>query len=292
MEFIRTFVSWCKRPNKSVLVQYVEAFVIILPIAFVIRTFLYGLYQVPSGSMEPTMLVGERFIADKLSIWFSSPKRGDIISFNDPTYKYSKNPIIHLIESYLWLPNGPANWTKRVIAIPGDIILGTIEDGKPVIYLNGEKLDEPYINPYPLLSEMHNDGIIGQKTYDPKFSFNDQPFYVFDRVGVRLAKEYLSRLGRPSIAYPYTPLPRYSGGSDIFEHKLKKGEYFCLGDNRLGSSDSRVWEILNEKNIHGKIIFRLWSHDSDASFWILDLILHPIDFWKRMRWGRFLQRVK
>lgn len=122
---------------------------LLLLIVFVIRTFGFGLYQVPTGSMETTMLVGERFFADKFSYLFSAPKRGDIIAFNDPQYAYSTNRVKRLIEDYVW---GPSNWTKRIIGQPGDTVRGTVEDGKPVVYLNGEKLDEPYLNQYPLLA--------------------------------------------------------------------------------------------------------------------------------------------
>ena len=293
MELILKIIRWLKRPNKSTLAQYIEAFIIILPIAFIIRTFLYGLYQLPpSGSMETTMLNGERFLADKLSLWFSSPNRGDIISFNDPVYKYSKNKIIKLIERYVWLPWGPDNWTKRVIAVPGDHIKGVIEDGKPAIYLNGKKLNEPYVNTYPIIATISGKNDLKYKSYDPKFPLENQPFYRFNPFQVYAAKRFLESRGHPAILYPGTPIPTGSEGSDVFEYNLGDREYLCLGDNRLGSHDSRGWGLLKEEDIHGKIIFRLWSHDGDASFWILDLLLHPIDFWKRMRWGRCFQKIK
>lgn len=94
-----------------------ELIFVILPVAFLIRTFGFGLYQVPTGSMETTLLVGERFLADKLTYWFRPPKRGEIIAFNAPDasvcsqgYKYSKNPFTNWIERYIW---GPSNWTKK-----------------------------------------------------------------------------------------------------------------------------------------------------------------------------------
>ena len=91
--------------------EYLEALIIIIPVAFLIRSFGYGLYRVPTGSMEPTMLVGERFFADKLTPLFAKPDRGDIITFNDPTYPYSNSPLIYSVQRYLW---GPSNLTKRV----------------------------------------------------------------------------------------------------------------------------------------------------------------------------------
>ena len=85
LQRIRTFIKWWNRPNKSVIADWTQALLVILPIAFAIRTWGYGLYQVPSGSMETTMLVGESYFADKLSYNYSGkPKRGDIISFDQP----------------------------------------------------------------------------------------------------------------------------------------------------------------------------------------------------------------
>ena len=60
-----------------------ELIFVIIPIAFLIRTFIFGLYKVPSGSMETTLLVSESFVSDKLSYWFTKPKRGDIIAFKE-----------------------------------------------------------------------------------------------------------------------------------------------------------------------------------------------------------------
>ena len=62
-------------------------------IVFLIRTFLFGLYLVPTGSMETTMLVGERFFADKLTPYITSLKHGEIIAFDAPKYAYSSNSI-------------------------------------------------------------------------------------------------------------------------------------------------------------------------------------------------------
>lgn len=121
---------------------------ILISIIFIFRTFVFGLYWVPTGSMEPTILVGESFFADKFTVWFTPIKRGDIISFNAPTYVYSDNFLISLFEKYVY---GPDNWTKRVIACPGDRIEGRVYKGKTYIYLNGQELDEPYINPYPII---------------------------------------------------------------------------------------------------------------------------------------------
>ena len=137
--------------KKYSIAKAIVEFFLLLLLVFFIRTVFFGLYQVPTGSMETTMLVGERFFADKLSYWFRDPRRGEIIAFNQPPslYEYSDNTIMRLFQEYVW---GPQNWTKRVIGIPGDTVEGKVSDeGVTEIYLNGQKLDEPYLNKYPLI---------------------------------------------------------------------------------------------------------------------------------------------
>lgn len=301
----------------------------LLLLVFVIRTIGFGLYQVPTGSMETTMLVGERFFADKLTYLFRNPRRGEVIAFNEPPayYEYSKNRLRNLFQHYVW---GPSNWTKRVIGGPGDEVKGVIEDGKPVIYVNGKKIDEPYLNKYPLIDVWKDDQTvinlemqklaqsfflmgetreeidsriqqqlqcyISRKSYDPQFPFEKQPFYLIDPKRIDRDRE-----GQYSLLYPGTPIParqyglkrteNYWDGSDEFRVTLGPDEYWLMGDNRLGSKDSRVFGPVKRHFIHGRIIFLIWSHDSEESWWIVDLIKHPINFWKRMRWGRFFKWI-
>lgn len=337
---------------------------LIIFLIFLARTIGFGLYQVPTGSMETTMLVGERFLADKFTVLFSAPKRGDIISFNDPNYPYSDNWLKRLWQSYVW---GPANWTKHVIGQPGDTVKGVIEDGKPVIYLNGQKLEEPYLNKYPLIqlckldplqlqhlrkevtdrfrnnvSQVSLDDILAQvdnivaqvideysewRSYDPLITYDKQPFYRMKSSQVVGANErgipVLGLCGKQSLKYPNMaihPQPNkvvrkgnsYWSSSDEFYVELGPDQYWLMGDNRLGSLDSRFLGPIKDSLIHGKIIFRIISimpseyesYFSDGSSFIAqawdwirtsllgDILLHPIDFWKRVRWNRCFQRVK
>jgi len=311
----------------------------LLLIVFIIRSFVFGLYQVPTGSMETSMLVGERFYADKFFYLFRDPVRGEIIAFNEPPafYNYSDNPLVYSWQKYVY---GPSNWTKRVIGVPGDTIRGTIENDKPVLYRNGEKLEELYLNKYPLIQVWRDDpqmivqtinkmfqplqwsGIdqrqleimkeqelynwMCAKSYDPAVSFANQPFYrmnpahvVRDETGA-LQLMYPATPNRTAASENVTPEQRaerqerqenYWDGSDEFFIKLGSDEYWAMGDNRKGSKDSRVFGPIKRGLIHGRILFRIWSVDSDESWWILDLLKHPIDFWNRVRWGRFFQWV-
>lgn len=345
-----------KRPVAGFLVTARELITLLL-IVFLIRTFVFGLYQVPTGSMETTMLVGERFFADKFTILFSKPKRGEIVSFNDPRYPYSSNPIVRLFQEYVGTWSGPINWTKRVIGVPGDIIKGVVENGVPVIYINDEKLEQPFVNKYPLLArylegpvvlreqalrqafafiqytgiersveEFADELMLRQldwRSYDQHAPYDKQPFYRFsadriahstaDRITCATSAGVMSEVvtvsqdgrlmlesGKPNQICgmdPKQPIRQgksHWNGSDEFYIELGTNEYWLMGDNRRGSYDCRAFGPINGRLIHGKIVFRIWSLDSTSnswldSWWIIDLIKHPIDFWTRVRWNRFFQ---
>ena len=271
MESFNKFIKWWKRPNKSWLADNLHAIIVIVPLAVLIRTFGFGLYQVPSGSMETTMLVGERFFADKFTPLFMPIKQGDIISFNDPTYKYSNNGFTRWFQNYFYL--GISNWTKRVIGIPGDTIKGVIEDGKPVLYRNGKKLDEPYLNKYPLLAIFsHNpNNPLEYRSYDSKVSYADQPFYKMTAYDVKAGKKIAQLTHQKDLKRAGTPLEVDIGfglekDADVFKVKLGDNQYWVMGDNRLGSHDSRAWGPLNGEYIHGKVLWRLWAIDSNESW--------------------------
>lgn len=288
---IHNFKAWLKK--YPALKFIVELFFVILPIVFIVRTFFFGLYQVPTGSMETTLLVGERFFADKLTPWMTPIKRGEIIAFNDPRYNYSDNKLINFFQRYVsW---NVSNWTKRVIGIPGDHIKLRVENGHPVVYLNGKKLDEPYINKYPLIvvykqdSSRDGTGVLSgseleARSFDPNMPYDDQPFY---NINPRNIARWIG-YNQPALMYPGTPAP---GGIDIREVTLGKDEYWVMGDNRLNSSDSRVWGVLKGNLIHGRIVFRILSIDTNESWLLLDILKNPISFWKKMRWSRCLQPV-
>lgn len=317
-----------KKPQS--LIEQIKQIAFILLVVFLIRTLVFGLYQVPTGSMENTMLVGERFFAEKFTYLFTKPKRGHIISLNSPLYEYSDNKLKRWFEEYVW---GPVNLTKRVIGVPGDTLVGKVEDGKPVIYLNGTRLEEPYLNQYPLIAvwkskpadvvkNINEEAIsllsqnqlspaqfeqfmqsklnqsIVKKTYDPSKPYNKQPFYRIEESHI-----YKDANGYPIIETPgsiITEPPHgnepemdknYWDGSDVFYMVLGENQYWLMGDNRLNSGDSRMFGPVEGRLIHGRILFRIWSMDSYEDWWIFDLIKNPVDFWSRIRWNRFLQMV-
>jgi signal peptidase I len=116
-------------------------------LALVIRTFLFQAFFIPSPSMEPTLIEGDRVLVNKLPYYFHDPRRGDIVVFENPHPDVV--PDRSVVSGFFhWLAQGlgfqqPENedFIKRVIGLPGDVVEG--KNGS--VYVNGEKLDEPYL---------------------------------------------------------------------------------------------------------------------------------------------------
>jgi signal peptidase I len=118
-----------------------------LVIAVVIKTFLIQAFFIPSGSMEPTLMPNDRILVNRLAYRFGDIERGDIIVFADPTPSEQDRGVVGSIAH--WIGEGvgvvrPADddFIKRVIALPGE----TWEMRDGTTYVDGRKLDEPYVN--------------------------------------------------------------------------------------------------------------------------------------------------
>lgn len=112
-----------RRSGKSFILELVIIVAVAVGLAFLITNFVVQPYEIPSGSMEQTIDVGDRVFSEKLSYNFGDPKQGDIVTFKDMT-----NPSRVLI--------------KRVIALGGQTV--DVHDGK--VFVDGAALDEPYTN--------------------------------------------------------------------------------------------------------------------------------------------------
>ncbi|NCO83178.1 MAG: signal peptidase I [Nitrospirae bacterium CG_4_10_14_3_um_filter_44_29] len=119
--------------RKKIIWEYAKAIITALVLAMLIRTFIIQAFKIPSGSMIPTLLVGDHILvnkflygtkipfSDKKVLIFKKPERGDIMVF-----KYPENPSKDFI--------------KRVVAVEGDVI----ESKNKEIYVNGSRVKEPY----------------------------------------------------------------------------------------------------------------------------------------------------
>jgi signal peptidase I len=104
--------------------------VVAVVIAVLLRTFVVATYSIPSGSMEPTLQVGDRIVVDKLSYHLHGVDRSNIIVFSTPPKEDCAGPPV-------------ADLVKRVIGLPGETI--SLAGGR--VYINGKYLPEPWLPP-------------------------------------------------------------------------------------------------------------------------------------------------
>lgn len=112
---------------KAGILSWVEVIVIAVVLALFIDNFIIINATVPSGSMEQTIMTGSRVLGTRFSYWFKDPQRGDIVVFKYPIDEAKgKN----------------TKYIKRIIGLPGE----TVEIREGAVYIDGEKLEETYIN--------------------------------------------------------------------------------------------------------------------------------------------------
>jgi len=211
--------------KEPLIFEYSKSFFPVIFIVLVLRSFLVEPFRIPSGSMMPTLLVGDFILVNKFSygvrlpvldtkvIEVGEPQRGDVFVF-----RYPKNPEIDYI--------------KRVVAVPGDVI----DYRNKVIYVNGEPAVGETVGPY--------NGVGSGKRM----------------TGSLEHIENLTGVEHHILTHPLAPdLPP---GCDILRNgpvTVPENAYFAMGDNRDNSNDSRCWGLVPEENLVGKA-FAIWMH--------------------------------
>jgi len=120
------------KPRRRALIEWTAIIVIAVLVSFLLRTFAFQTFFIPSGSMEPTLQIGDRIIVNKLAVTWGTIHVGDIVVFKAPPAENCGEPVTDLV--------------KRVIGVPGD----SLKSKGNTIYVNNRPLDETWTHTEPL----------------------------------------------------------------------------------------------------------------------------------------------
>ncbi len=236
-----------KMKDESALSEIVSTIIQALLLALVIRTIFFQPFEIPSGSMKPTLLVGDYVMVSKWSygysrhslpfsppvfsgrIWGSDPERGDVVVFKYP-------------------PDPSKDYIKRVIGLPGD----KVQLKNSVIHINGQAVEQV-----------------------PKGAFAGN--YKGRDISIPTMLERLDN-GR---TYEMMDVEPGSSGDDTGVYEVPAGHYFFMGDNRDNSADSRYdVGFVPAENLVGKAQTVFLSLEEGTRAW--EFWKWPTE----MRWGR------
>ena len=223
-----------------ILIDYAYSFFPVLLLVFLLRSFLYEPFRIPSGSLKPTLEIGDFILVNKFDYGIrlpvthqklyaiGEPKRGDIIVFRFPL-----NPSIDFI--------------KRVIGVPGD----HIRYSDKILYINGKKIPQEFIKNN---SDIDDDGV--SHTMIEKQE---------DLLGVKHAIYQVKN----DTSNSNTSNSNTSNTINTINTIVPENQYFVMGDNRDKSADSRYWGFVPEENIVGKanLIWMSWDKSHYTIRW-------------------------
>lgn len=260
-------------------------------------TYVWQNFQIPTSSMENSLLIGDHitgntYIFKAKSEWektffpFRDIRRSDVVIFSSIT-------------------NPKQSWIKRCVGIPGDRV--EVVDGK--FYLEGELVNEPYA----FYRDKSRGGKRGPETqYYPADYFTLKPGldnahelpswrpYKDKHLTVQDLREramyYLKDMKELDPAEFERVRERlYSGAPD----RIPEGFFFLMGDNRNNSQDGRYWGLMPEELIHGRAYFVWWAYGEDVGTHELqgkDFIMSYLRvvwrFWYRTHWEETFRLIR
>lgn len=216
-------------------VEYGSSFFPVILIVFLLRSFVIEPFKIPSGSMIPTLLVGDFIIVNKYTygirlpiinkkiVSMNQPKRGDVMVF-----RYPEDPSLDYI--------------KRVVGLPGD----KIAYQNKRLFINGKEVEVRKTQDY-----LHKDRLYFTSQYVEKLGNVEHNILV-----EKEAPPYVTQV----VQFPSRDKCIYNSAGVSCE--VPPAHYFVMGDNRDASSDSRVWGFVPDENIVGRA-FLIWFNFSD-----------------------------
>lgn len=215
--------------------EYTASFFPVILAVFVVRSFVVEPFKIPSGSMVPTLLVGDFILVNKFDYGLRMPvtntrltqgrplERGDVVVF-----RYPKDESVDYI--------------KRVIGLPGD----TVAYQDKQLTINGKPVAETALPDY-FDEERQNYAKQFEESLD-------------GRKNAILNNPAVPPFVMGAYDYPYRDNCTYNSRGVIC--KVPPGHYFMMGDNRDNSADSRYWGFVPDQNIVGRAFF-IWMNFGD-----------------------------
>jgi signal peptidase I len=255
--------------EKETALESLSSICTVLAVGLFVMTFIFQNFEIPSASMEKTLLIGDHVLVDRISLappshWFPlvhyrDVRRGDVIVFLKP---HPETPDLYLV--------------KRAIGLPGDRI--HLQHG--IVYINGVAQNEPY-------AQMPRSDGDDEDAYHP---YRDD----FPRVDLQ---DLQAASMENHASYWAVDLPNHIVDGDLV---VPPDSVFAMGDNRTKSLDGRFWGFVPRENIVGRPMFVYWSFETPADqinktgigdriSFIGHVLIHIFD---ETRWSRTLHIVR